>query len=247
MCYSILVKQDLEFLLREFGATPSHTEFSQFETLKQKWPKKIKDMAEHPRIYPGYYATVLVSTKEGLKAVPMRYRLRPHWAEEEIPSKYNVFNARTDSLETRKSWKSIFMQRHGLLVFDRFFEWVFDKKTGKKKVVAFKPNNQPYMWAPVLWDEWKVNDEGKLPNLFGDDSPSKESEKFSPKRILSFAVVTRDPPREVVENGHDRCPAFIARSQIENWLTPSRTDKTSIYRLLDSREPTTFECLTADA
>lgn len=59
--------------------------------------------------------------------VPMRYRIRPSGSSEEIPTKYNVFNARLDSLETRQTWSSLFMRNHGLFPFKRFFEWVEDK------------------------------------------------------------------------------------------------------------------------
>ncbi|MBF0360653.1 MAG: hypothetical protein HQK49_06565 [Oligoflexia bacterium] len=38
--------------------------------------------------------------------MPMRYRIRPAFSKEEIPSRYNLFNARSDSLLTPSKFLS---------------------------------------------------------------------------------------------------------------------------------------------
>ena len=62
----------------------------------------------------------------------MRYRLRPNGSREEVPNKYNVFNARLDSLQSMKTWKNIFTENHGALCMKGFYEWVEDENKKKK-------------------------------------------------------------------------------------------------------------------
>ena len=225
MCYSAMVKQDLKKLENRFGAHTVRVSFDEYDQRSRQNPKKFKPLAENPRIYPNYHAPIILTDGADRIIKPMRYRLRPSWAEEEIPSKYNTFNARLDSLEKRKSWKPIFMKRHGLLVFEKFFEWVVDRETGKKKVISFQPDGRDTMWAPVLWDRWTD----------GVDT------------IESFAIVTTDPPPEVSMMGHDRCPVFMREDRIETWLHPEKTTKKKIYEALNTLEPAYFNWMDASA
>lgn len=242
MCYSVMVVQDLKKLRDRFGALPNESDFDFFEETSRSNPKKFKPLAENPRIYPGYYAPIIVSTtspitlpsystaeqqviqlpastKRWIK--PMRYRIRPHGSTEEVPSKYNVFNARLDALQSRHTWRSLLGRRHGLIVFERFFEWVTDKETGKKKVVSFSPKNHDLMWSPVLWDRWQSPD--------GKD------------KIDSFAIITTDPPPEVQQIGHDRCPIFLRHNLIEEWLNPQGKKPEELLKMLSQVESTYFE------
>jgi putative SOS response-associated peptidase YedK len=225
MCYSVMVKQDLLKLERKFGAHAVRESFESYDVLHSLDPRKYKSIAEHPRIYPGYYAPIILMDGQTKVIKPMRYRLRPSWAEKEIPTKFNTFNARLDSLETRKSWQSIFMRRHGLIVFERFYEWVEDQATGKKKVISFQPEGREDMWAPVLWDRWEDGD----------------------SFIESFAIITTDPPPEVSMMGHDRCPIFMAQGMIDVWLNPGMHTRKKIYESLNTLEPVYFNWLDAAA
>jgi putative SOS response-associated peptidase YedK len=231
MCYSVFVKQDLEYLIKNFGAQPANDAFANYSELSKENPKKFKNMVENPRIYPGYYAPIIFSDRGKKFSYPMRYRVRPEGSEKEVPSKYNLFNARSDSLLNRKTWKHIFMRNHGIVVFDKFFEWVVDNNTGKKKVVSFSPNNHEVMWAPVLYDVW-------LP-------PKNNGAGSSEPQIHSFAIITKEPPKEVLEHGHDRCPVFLKKDSIDYWLNPEGKSSSEMIKVLQTVEDTYFECFDA--
>lgn len=230
MCYSVMVKQDLKLLQSRFGAIPIRESFARYEELSEANPKKYKPLAAHGRIYPNYYAPIIVAAEEPESLAPrlirpMRYRIRPHGSAEEVPTKYNMFNARLDALTTRRTWKGVFGRRHGILVFEKFFEWVPDPETGKKKVVAFSPKDRDLMWSPVLWDRWTSVDGKEV--------------------IESFAIITGDPPPEVRDAGHDRCPIFLQESLIGDWLSPRGKSPTELVNMLKQIEPTYFECAKA--
>ncbi|MDB2447025.1 SOS response-associated peptidase [bacterium] len=236
MCYSLLVKQDLEYLIKNFGVMPIQSEFERFLKLNETNPKKFKKLDENPRIYPGYHAPIIISEKSERLALPMRYRVRPFDSEKEVPTKYNMFNARADSLTKRRTWQNLFMRNHGVLVFERFFEWVKDKESGKKKVVSFKPESHEAMWAPVLYDTW-------VPPSNNAENSALETQNA--EKIVSFAVITTDPPKEILDNGHDRSPIFLRKDLIDPWLNPQGKTPKEMLSLLTNQEQTTYGCYDA--
>lgn len=189
-----MVKQDLKYLGERFGARVHEKEFEWFKSQQLADPKHFK---YEPRIYPGYWAPVILRDGSSNILVPLRYRIRPAGSAEELPSRYNVFNARIDSLYSRSTWKTLIGRRHGVLIAEKFYEWITDPMTNKKKVVAFSPTKSSEIYIPVLWDYWT---DGKT-------------------HIGSFALITDDPPTEVLAAGHDRCPIDLSEDGIEAWLS----------------------------
>ncbi|HXH32089.1 MAG TPA: SOS response-associated peptidase family protein [Bacteriovoracaceae bacterium] len=178
----------------------------------------FKEPAADGRVYPGYFTWVMVMENGNRVFKKMRYRVRPHNSPE-IPSKFNVFNARVDAIEQRKTWKGLFMRRHALVPFVRFYEWV--EHQGAKKLISFAPEDKEIMWAPCLWDHWEN---------------TQMSISFS-----SFAIITDDPPPEVSEMGHDRCPIFLQENYIDAWLTPQGKSKSDMYEILKTKEAVIYK------
>lgn len=231
MCFSVEVEKELKKIAERFTAQVSVSDKEHFFALMKKgedldWAKKALNLSRKPstnifkshdqdgRIFPGSFTDVMVMENGQRLIKPMRYRVRPAGAKAEIPSKFNVFNARLDSLENRPTWKSIFMRNHGLLPFKRFFEWV--DNDAKKKLISFYPDRYETMWAPCLWDYWENAEEGIA--------------------FHSFAIITDGPPREVSSMGHDRCPIFLKENLIDEWLRPEGKTKSEIYRILKNKQ-----------
>lgn len=230
MCFSVEVEKELKKTAQRFNAQVSMADLDHFFALRKRaddyeWAKQTFKLSRKPssnifktpdddgRIFPGTFAQVMVLEDGKRLLKPMRYRLRPNGSEE-IPTKFNVFNARLDSLENRQTWKPIFMKQHGLLPFVRFFEWVEDE--GKKRLISFRPDRHHVMWAPCLWDYWENEKEGV--------------------GFYSFAIITDVPPKEIADTGHDRCPIFLRENLINHWLTPEGKTKSDIYRILKNKQ-----------
>jgi putative SOS response-associated peptidase YedK len=67
---------------------------------------------------------------------------------------------------------------------------------------------------------------------------------FSSRRnndLGTFAVITDDPPLEVAEAGHDRCPIPIQEEDIAAWLSPDPSNLTPTYAILDDRVRPLYE------
>ncbi len=241
MCYSAMVEQSRSKLERIFEAKSDEQVFDAFrgvQALEQSMsPQEVRSvlgLARAPkvsqfrwapdqpdaRVYPGYFAPVIIWREQGRTLVPMRYRVRPAGSAKEIPSKYNVFNCRIDSLQSRQTWRRLFGQTHALFPFIRFFEWVEDEK-GNKVQLSYAPEDREIMWAPALYDTWSSPD-GQV-------------------AFNSFAILTDEPPPEVAATGHDRCPIFLRSDLIDAWLQPENKSKSQLLDLLRQREVTFFE------
>lgn len=213
MCFSVEINRDLKTLSKIFGATIDKDSFVELNSLKESNPKIYKVPGEDNKIFPNVHAPVVIM-KDGQRAlIPMRYRVRPHDSPKEIPSKYNLFNARYDSLLIKKTWKDLFGKKHGLFPFKRFFEWV-EGPDHKKQLISFSPKDHELMWAPCLYDIWEDK------NL----------------KIISFALITDDPPLEVLNAGHDRCPIFLNKKYWDNWLNPESFNKVDLLNMIKNKE-----------
>lgn len=263
MCFSVAIDKDIKKLSQRFSANFSEvgeqsrqklfTQQSTMDQIKferllglshsQKRPIVFRMPAEDNRVFPGYFANVL-TIDEGQRVFhPMRYRVRPEGSREEIPDKFGVYNARIDSLTSKKTWQPLFMRRHGLVPFTNFYEWVLDPQQKKdlglfdfldeddkkelgentkatKRLITFSPEGRDMMWAPCLWDEWQ--------SINGEIA------------FKSFAIITDDPPQEVEMMGHDRCPIFLREEYISEWLCPEKSNVNEIFEILKSKENVKF-------
>lgn len=163
------------------------------------------------RIYPHYFAAAAAEIDGQRLLTPMRYRVLPRTGVE-VPGKYNVFNARRDSLQTIRTWKPLFGRQHGIMPFTRFYEWV-ERPTGKVEI-NFSPDGYDGMWAAAVYEECQTE--------YG--------------LVRSFAMVTDDPPPEVAAAGHDRCPVFLESNLIDRWLQPAGQSLEELDALLSHKE-----------
>ncbi|ABD70764.1 putative uncharacterized conserved protein [Rhodoferax ferrireducens T118] len=177
------------------------------------------------RIYPGYFAPVLI-VENGKRLVrPMRYQCRPAGKPAAYDTRYpGTYNARRDSLEG--FWKNQFGYTHGLMVVNAFYEHVSKPvKDGsgartESVILEFKPRPVQDMLVACLWSHWTGD--------AGDD-------------LYSFAAVTDEPPEEVAAAGHDRCIIPIKPENIDAWLNPDPTNLAALYAILDDRERPYYE------
>lgn len=185
------------------------------------------------RIFPGYYAPVLIREQGRLVVKPMRYQCRVAGKPASYDVKYpGTYNARRDSLE--KYWKDLFGHTHGILVMSAFYENVDrhrvegrELKPGEKPenvILEFKPDPPHTMYAACLWSHWT-----------GTGNAQDEAD------LLSFALITDEPPPEVAAAGHDRCIIPIKQEHIAAWLNPDPRNLEALYAILDDRERPYYE------
>lgn len=183
---------------------------------------------EDSRIFPAWYAPVLV-VENGRRVVkPMRYQCRPAGKPAYFDTKFpGTYNARRDSLGG--FWKEQFGVSHGLVVANAFFENVSRHRLEQRELAAgerdenvvleFRPRPTQDMLVACLWSRWRAPGQPDL---------------------LSFAAITDDPPAEVAAAGHDRCIIPIKPANVEAWLNPAG-DLAAMQAILDDRERPYYE------
>ena len=128
MCFSVEVDKDIKKLAARFHASIDCHAFDQFSSMQKTETERdaacvkeslglkrkptspfFKEAGNNSLIYLRYFVPVIVWGNGMRQILPIRYRVRPHGLAAEIPARFNVFNARLDSLETRRTWKVLFM------------------------------------------------------------------------------------------------------------------------------------------
>lgn len=176
--------------------------------------KRTESRSSDARIYPNYYAPVIVQRGGEREIVPMRYNLRPHGKPPSIDRLGTLYNARRDNLD--RFWKNHWGHYHGLIIASAFFEHV--ERDGEDIVLKFEPRTGQDMLVACLWSRW-VGSDGSV--------------------LHSFAAITDEPPEEVRAAGHDRCIIPIKEEHVDAWLKGGTPEE--MYRILDDRERPYYE------
>ena len=181
------------------------------------------------RIFPMYFAPVIVNDGGRRVIRPMRYTCRlagkPIAYDRKFPGTYN---ARRDNLEG--FWSQVYGTFHAILWVDSFFENVpthlFEKRQlaeGEKEtntVLHFQPNPPEPMIVACLWSHWS-----------GKEGPELDS----------FAAITDEPPPEISATGHQRCIVSLQSKNVDEWLAPADVPKSRLEAILSDRVPAFYE------
>lgn len=191
----------------------------------ERWIADAKRTQHQPekddRIFPLWYAPVLLIENGKPIVRPMRYLCRPPGlaASTDFRKDGSVsgkYNARRDNLTA--FWRPQFGSTHCLMLAETFYESVDDGKGGSKEI-HFQPRTGETMYIACLYAHW-TDPAGKEPDLW------------------SFAAITDEPEPEVAAAGHDRTIINIKPEHAMAWLTPEgRTDEDLFAIFDDKRHP----------
>lgn len=179
----------------------------------------------YARIYSGNYAPVMCVVDGEKSVLPMRYLCRPPGVPAEFDQTYpGAYNARLDKLiKPGGYWKALFRKQHAVIVAQAFHEFAsagdyklaaLDLPPDKSIKLRFSPVPKQEMLIPCIWSRWK--------GAGGEE-------------LLSFAVITTDPPPEVEVTGHDRCPLQIKPENVDAWLYPEGKTVNELVAILTDR------------
>lgn len=237
MCYSALIKRDVDGLGRRFVAIAVRTQIDEYAVRSSTDPKRFPPLDD--RIFPGHYAPVIFE-RDGARVIEvMRYGAYP---PENIfnPKKYTSFNARRDNL-TSSFWSNAFLRHHGFIVLQGFYEWVAVKDLLKAGVVTLDDVKAEFARqseerkAKILVQGKKYKPtptELKDPldrQIIIEFKPTADADLlvpviFSEKKLDSgevdkgFAIVTDEPLPDILEAGHDRSPVILNEESIAAWI-----------------------------
>jgi len=155
-------------------------------------------------ITPAQVLPVCALDGEGMrKLVPMRWGLHPSW-QKTGPGSRPLFNARSETVASKPSFRSAFRRRRALVPCNGFYEWQREEVDGKAVKTPFyitDAEREVFAFA-AIWEMW--ND--------------PEAEDDAPP-LLSVATLTM-PADGVMAELHHRQPVRLAEKDWAAWLDP---------------------------
>lgn len=161
--------------------------------------KKIFGVAEVPKVKPRYNIAPtqeILSVREladGREARLLKWGLVPSWAKDTTIAA-RLINARSETVESKPSFREAFKQRRCLIPADGFYEW--QKRDGRKQPYFFRLRDESAFSFAGLWERWKAAD-GK---------------------VLETCTILTTEANEVLRPVHDRMPVILHPSDYDVWL-----------------------------
>jgi putative SOS response-associated peptidase YedK len=141
-----------------------------------------------------------------------RWGLVPWWSKD-AKSGSRLFNARSETVTTRASFREAFRERRIIVPADGFFEWR-KTKTGKREPHYFtRADGAPLAFAGLA-ERWRAKDAPK-------DTPS----------LRSCTIITA-PGGADMDGIHDRMPVVLDPATFDLWLDPANEDSEELRALL---------------
>jgi putative SOS response-associated peptidase YedK len=141
-----------------------------------------------------------------------RWGLIPWWSRD-AKSGSRLFNARSETVATRASFRDAFKERRIIVPADGFYEW-HKTKTGAKQPHYFsRADGQPLAFAGLA-ERWRDKNAGP-------DAPL----------IRSCTVITTSAGQDM-SGIHDRTPVILDPSVFDVWLDPANEDIEELRALL---------------
>lgn len=159
-------------------------------------------------------STVLQDVVGGTRTWEMwRWGLIPPWSND-VSIGARMINARSETLDSKRSFKAAFRAQRCLIPCDGYFEWA--KVDGGKQPYLIEPcDGQPLAMAG-LWEKNK--------RLGSDGEP-----------LFSVTVITT-AANETTRSVHDRMPVFLPAATHQQWLDPGFADTDALKKILQPAE-----------
>ncbi|MEL6814181.1 MAG: SOS response-associated peptidase [Cyanobacteria bacterium J06598_3] len=148
-----------------------------------------------------------------------QWGLIPSWSKDPSISA-RMFNARSETVAEKPSFRAPFKRRRCLIVADGFYEW---RREGKQK--------QPY-YIQVL----ASSEAGNQPNLFGFAGLWEKWEGGDGSYLETCTILTTEP-NELMAPIHNRMPVIIHPEDYDLWLDPYLQEGQHVQHLLRPYEP----------
>jgi putative SOS response-associated peptidase YedK len=144
---------------------------------------------------------------QGRRVQLLHWGLVPSWAKD-TKIGYRTINARSESVETKPSFRAAYRERRCLVLADGFYEWQQQGST-KQPYLIRRKDGEPFAIAG-LWECWE-NPEGEP--------------------LESCTLLTCEA-NALVAKIHDRMPVILQPGDYDLWLDPEQQDPAQLGPLL---------------
>ncbi|MDS9471766.1 SOS response-associated peptidase [Sporosarcina pasteurii] len=162
-------------------------------------------------VAPSQQVFSIVSDGENKRGGFLKWGLVPSWAKDSRIG-YKMINARSETVDTKPSFKNLLKRRRCLIVADGFYEWKNDG--GQKQPFRIKMKDDRVFTFAGLWDRWQKDGE----------------------TIHSCTIITTEA-NDVVSGIHDRMPVILPEEKQDIWLNSTVQDSSYLKKLLKPYQP----------
>ncbi|MGI6405794.1 MAG: SOS response-associated peptidase [Syntrophaceticus sp.] len=133
-------------------------------------------------IAPSQRISVITGPYDQRRLSLMRWGLIPSWAKAPAFG-YKMFNARTETIDQKPSFRNAFFRRRCLIPADSFYEW---RQKGEPPFRIYLPDKPLFVLAGI-WELWQPRDD---------------------EAVLSCSMITTKP-NAFMEEIHNRMPVIL--------------------------------------
>jgi putative SOS response-associated peptidase YedK len=157
-------------------------------------------------ISPGQEIAAVIHDDRN-RLVSYRWGLIPSWAKDSSIGN-RMFNARSETLTEKPSFRNAFQKRRCLIVADGFYEWQIIDRIRKPLRFSLK-SGEPFGLAG-LYETWI--------------SPEQ-------KPVHTCTIVTTDP-NGLMRPIHDRMPVMVPKEREAAWIDPDNRNQKELLSIL---------------
>ena len=230
MCYNYeaLVRRGIKRAIREQGQDAVLSTLTEAE--KRIWERKEEKLfsnagaaaiteneTEARSTFPGAETVVIpITTKQKEYYL---FGFLPDWAKS-LSDKNRNFNARTDSLRVKPTWKNAWNKKQHCLVCAKGF-YETDRATKKRYFFSVKEKGEIYFAG--IFNHWADKTTGEI--------------------FRTFAIITTQP-NELVGPIHNRMPVILTGKEADTWLDENLSEQEA-FDLLQSFPAENMEMMAA--
>lgn len=156
-----------------------------------------------------------VNHKGDRELLLMRWGLVPRWSKGP-DSRFSMFNARSETVHEKPSYRSAFKKQRCLIPADGFYEWT--QANGKQPYFIHRNDNAPLVFAG-LWEHWQ----------------DKEG------NVIDSCTIIVTKANAMMQLIHDRMPVILDSGQFNDWLDPQNQAVDELRDMLQRYAPDDLE------
>lgn len=150
------------------------------------------------------------SQRDALTAANYRWGLIPAWAKN-IAIGARMINARSETLDSKPSFKHALVRRRCVIPMDGYYEWTKTAGGESKQPFLIEPVDRRVKFMAGLWEENQQ---------LGDDE------------VIRSCTIITTPANSTTAHVHQRMPAFVSECDCPAWLDPQCQDVSRLKMLL---------------
>lgn len=144
-------------------------------------------------VSPGQQILSIISDGEKYRIGTFKWGFIPSFSKDES-SAYKMINARTEGIESKKSFKDSFFHKRCIILSDGFYEW--DKLSGTKTPYYFTFENKKMFAYAGIWSKYVKDGES----------------------IYTCSIITTKA-NKLIGKYHDRMPVVLDTNKAKKWLS----------------------------